>query len=263
MPNPIHVYAICYNEAELLPHWLSHYGRIADSITVLDDGSTDGSADILRAAGVEVIDGPFGEPQGEGATAFARRVEPELWSLLNERAFADDERQTIAVVVDIDEFLVERGDWRPERMRERLRTMPADCIVVPEGWNMYAEEWVGQAGYGGYGDGSPAARMACLGEPAYGFCKLSILPLWVWPLLACNYGRHFFTVDPNAQDSVRVVRDQPVLLLHMQQLGDLRLIRQRGRGERSGSDAVADDLTRWSQSEAARIRTNPLLRRLI
>lgn len=37
-----------YNEEALLPHFLSHYGRWADRILVLDNGSTDGTVEIAR-----------------------------------------------------------------------------------------------------------------------------------------------------------------------------------------------------------------------
>ena len=49
-----HVYAFCFNESRILPAFLHHY-RNAERIVILDNESTDGSPDIVRSAGREVI----------------------------------------------------------------------------------------------------------------------------------------------------------------------------------------------------------------
>jgi len=49
-----HVYALCYNESKLLPHFLNHY-KTADRIIVLDNESTDNSVEIIKDSGREVI----------------------------------------------------------------------------------------------------------------------------------------------------------------------------------------------------------------
>jgi glycosyltransferase involved in cell wall biosynthesis len=41
-----HVYTIVHNEEFMLPHFLEHYNRYADKIFVIDDHSTDKTADI-------------------------------------------------------------------------------------------------------------------------------------------------------------------------------------------------------------------------
>jgi glycosyltransferase involved in cell wall biosynthesis len=43
------VFAVCYNQAEILPWFLRHYSSFADEISVFDDHSTDGSREILQA----------------------------------------------------------------------------------------------------------------------------------------------------------------------------------------------------------------------
>lgn len=43
------VFALCYNQAEILPFWLRHYAAFADELAVWDDHSTDGSRELLQA----------------------------------------------------------------------------------------------------------------------------------------------------------------------------------------------------------------------
>lgn len=44
----IHLYCMCLNEARMIPYFLAHYLPIADKIFVFDNGSTDGSLDLLK-----------------------------------------------------------------------------------------------------------------------------------------------------------------------------------------------------------------------
>lgn len=43
------VFALTYNNADILPYWLRHYSTFADEISVFDDNSTDGTRRILSA----------------------------------------------------------------------------------------------------------------------------------------------------------------------------------------------------------------------
>lgn len=44
----IHVYSICWNEADMLGFFFRNYDRVASRYMIYDDGSTDGSLQILR-----------------------------------------------------------------------------------------------------------------------------------------------------------------------------------------------------------------------
>ena len=44
----VHLYSLCWNEERMLPFYLRHYESVADRFFVFDDGSTDGSLDLLR-----------------------------------------------------------------------------------------------------------------------------------------------------------------------------------------------------------------------
>lgn len=48
----VHFYGLCWNEVAFLPFFLRHYA-FCERIVFYDHGSTDGTPDLLRAAGVE------------------------------------------------------------------------------------------------------------------------------------------------------------------------------------------------------------------
>ena len=45
----ISVYSLCWNEGKLLPHFLNHYSKFANKITIFDNESTDNSVDIIKS----------------------------------------------------------------------------------------------------------------------------------------------------------------------------------------------------------------------
>ena len=44
----IWAYAICWNEAKMLPYYLKHYSQFCEKIIIYDNGSNDGSQQIIR-----------------------------------------------------------------------------------------------------------------------------------------------------------------------------------------------------------------------
>jgi len=44
----IHLYTICWNEIDMLPHFFKYYDKIVDRYVVFDDGSNDGSIELLK-----------------------------------------------------------------------------------------------------------------------------------------------------------------------------------------------------------------------
>ena len=44
----VHLYAVCKNEAHIIPYFLKHYGAFVDTFIIYDNGSTDKSLKLLH-----------------------------------------------------------------------------------------------------------------------------------------------------------------------------------------------------------------------
>lgn len=89
-----HVYAFCWNEAPLIPAFLKHYEQ-ADRIVVYDNMSTDGSPDMIRAAGREVVSYDTGEKLDDFTHC---RLRNTMWHESIGKA-------DYVIVQDLDEFV--------------------------------------------------------------------------------------------------------------------------------------------------------------
>lgn len=116
----ITVYAICWNEIFLLPHFFKHYD-FADKIVIYDNGSDDGSQEF-------VLNHPKGElryyetnlEQDNFAMA---RVKSECWK---------GDSSDWVVACDVDEFLI--GYEKLEEYKGQ------DVVFRCRGWQMVSEE---------------------------------------------------------------------------------------------------------------------------
>ncbi len=92
----VHLYTLCWNDRRVLPHFFRHYTEIVDCFFIFDNGSTDGSLDVL--AGDERVQvSPF-ESDADSFVATELRLSEEIWK--SSRGVAD-----WAIVVDLDEHL--------------------------------------------------------------------------------------------------------------------------------------------------------------
>lgn len=55
----IDAHLLCYNEKDIMPFVIKHYASFCDRVIIHDNHSTDGSAELARSMGCEVI--PFGD----------------------------------------------------------------------------------------------------------------------------------------------------------------------------------------------------------
>ncbi len=101
MSSPVvHLYASCWNEARLLPLVLDHYDRFVDEYTIFDNGSDDGSAEILDAH-PRVQRVPFEVP-GDSLVAHLTELYNSCWK--SSRGRAD-----WVMVTNLDELM-----WHPD-----------------------------------------------------------------------------------------------------------------------------------------------------
>lgn len=121
------VYAVMWNERELLPWWVRWYRQFAERIVVYDHASDDGCRELARELGCEVRDFP-----GQPGVIF----EPALTATKNSCWKEARGEADFVVVVDLDEFVTAVGrDMRT--MLEDLRRN--EC------------RWPGLEGFRGHG----------------------------------------------------------------------------------------------------------------
>jgi hypothetical protein len=92
----IHLYCLCWNEARILPHFLRHYDGLVDRFFVFDNGSTDGSLQLL--AGDERVKVTHFDVAGDSFVDEERRLSDTMWQSSRRQA-------AWTIVIDMDEFL--------------------------------------------------------------------------------------------------------------------------------------------------------------
>ncbi|MGL4264061.1 MAG: glycosyltransferase family 2 protein, partial [Afipia sp.] len=128
MKPVVHLYTVCWDEADMLGFFFRHYDPWVDRYVVYDDGSIDGSLDILRAhPKVEVR--AFTRTDPESFVASHSAMQNEVWK--ESRGQAD-----WVIITAIDEHL-----WIPGKpMRSYLAEQQRRGVTfIPAlGFNMIA-----------------------------------------------------------------------------------------------------------------------------
>ena len=91
----VHLYTFCWNERKIIPFVAEYWKNFADNVTVFDNGSTDGSIDLLKGYGCEVRQYLSGDGQDN---LVMRDIKNTCWK---ESRKKDD----FVVVCDMDELL--------------------------------------------------------------------------------------------------------------------------------------------------------------
>lgn len=122
MAGPVvHLYTVCWDEADMLGFFFRHYEPWVNRFVVYDDGSTDGSCDILRAH-PKVVLRRFAGPVADSFVLSHQAMQDEAWK--ESRGPAD-----WVVVTAIDEHLHVRGcpmaDYLAEQTRQGTTVIPA------------------------------------------------------------------------------------------------------------------------------------------
>jgi hypothetical protein len=125
----IHLYALCWNDADMLPFFFRHYDPVVSRYFIYDDHSSDDSRDLLHShPNVEVE--PFVRSDPESFTLSEMSISNECWK--RSRGWAD-----WVIVTDIDEHL-----FHPSLTALLMRYKALGVTIAPAlGYQMVAEEF--------------------------------------------------------------------------------------------------------------------------
>ncbi|MFN8125025.1 MAG: glycosyltransferase family 2 protein [Candidatus Nanopelagicales bacterium] len=208
--SQVHLYAQVWNEAALLPAFFRHYDPVVTHYTIFDDGSDDGTLEILAAhPRVAVLSFPRSDP--ESFVASERVLSNRCWK--DSRGQAD-----WVIVTDVDEFLV-----HPDLPGYLTRAHAAGVTAVPAlGFQLISETtWPADRSPVDVETGAAWAQML----------KISVFDPDAITDIGYGPGRH--EADPVG--AVVLPERDEMALLHAKFLGRIEsLARQHGLGRRLG-----------------------------
>jgi glycosyltransferase involved in cell wall biosynthesis len=219
-PAPvIHLYTVCWDEADMLGFFFRHYDPWIDRYVIYDDGSTDGSIDILRAhPKVELRQ--FERTDAASFVLSHTRMQEHAWKESREHA-------DWVVITAIDEHLWVRG----RAMRGYLQELRSDGVTcVPAlGFDMNSETFPPDRGL--------LVNTVTHGRPRRFFNKLSIFNPVAIQETRFVEGRH------SAQPAGHVVlpATDELMLWHYKHLGfERNAARHAAQAARLGTKDLAN-----------------------
>ena len=210
----IHLYTICWNEVDMLRFFFRHYDEIVDRYVVYDDGSTDGSLDLLRAhPNVEVRS--FPRTHTNSFLLSHQALQNEVWKESRGQA-------NWIIVTAVDEHLTKKGG----NLRNYLQACQERGVtLVPAiGYQMISEEFPA--------DEEHLSKSRLFGAPHVYMNKLSIFDPDAIADTGFGVGRH--QAQPSGR--LRYPDKDEVMLLHYKNLDFERTFaRQQALAERLGT----------------------------
>ena len=192
--NKIHLYALCFNEARMLPFFFSHYDEIVDRYFIFDNGSTDSSYKILSEhPKVELSSIQF---SGNSFVIAAQIFYNSFWK--ESRGQAD-----WVIVCNIDEHLYH------ENFHEYLDECSSNgyTLLKPIGFNMISQNFPNY--------GQPLYKQVQIGVRDARFDKLQLFQPDEIDEINFTPGRH----RANPRGNVRLPFQPELKLLHYKYLG--------------------------------------------
>ena len=192
--DEIHLYTLCWNDSRMLPHFFRHYSSLVDRFFVFDNGSTDGSLQLL--AENERVQVSHFHTEFDSFADTELRLSEEVWK--NSKDLAD-----WVFIVDIDEHVYH------EDLRSYLRICRQRGITAIQafGYEMISET---------FPDASmPLCDVVTNGVRSSEYGKLCLFNPSAITRTNFSYGRH--SASPEGRVKWPAARE--VLLLHYKKLG--------------------------------------------
>ncbi|GEP03909.1 glycosyltransferase [Methylobacterium oxalidis] len=214
MTKPVvHLYTVCWDEADMLGFFFRHYDSFVDRYVVYDDGSTDGSREIL-AAHPKVELRAFTRVEAESFVLSHKAMQDEAWK--ESRDVAD-----WVVVTAIDEHLHVRGRAMAGYLAEQASL--GVTLVPALGFDMNHPEMPDDHGL--------LVDRVTRGRPRIAFNKLSVFKPEALRKSGFGPGRH--AAEP--QGDLRLPARDELMLWHYKHLGFARnAAREAAQAERLG-----------------------------
>ncbi len=215
MKRPVvHLYTVCWDEADMLGFFFRHYDPWVDRYVVYDDGSTDGSREILRAhPKVDLRD--FARVHSESFVLSHKAMQDHAWKESRGRAHW-------IVVTAIDEHLYVRGRAMAEYLAEQ--TERGVTLIPALGFDMNHATMPEDRGL--------LKDVVTRGRPRIAFNKLSIFKPEAVRETGFTAGRH--AAEPVGD--LRLPARDEVMLWHCKHLGfERNAAREAAQALRLGS----------------------------